>query len=91
METNSSHSDIWNLQVISTEKGSIYSSIDLLIKFIFLFKDKYIKDYQEIFKETGQEVGLSYSNSCVCTCTTYVCTLIKYIGFCVLKFRFRVP
>lgn len=75
METNSSHSDIWDLQVLSTEKGLIYSSIDLLVEFIFLFKDKYIKDYQEIFKETGQEVGLRYSHSCVCSFTTYVCIL----------------
>lgn len=50
MKTNSSYSNIWHIQVIYTEKGLTHSSIDLPVEFIFLFKDKYIKDYQGNFK-----------------------------------------
>lgn len=59
METSSNHSNIWNTQVIYTEKGLIYSSIDLTVELILLFIDKYTKDYEDVFKETG-EVGLSF-------------------------------
>lgn len=67
METSSNHSNIWNTQVIYTEKGLIYSSIDLLLELILLFIDKYTKDYKNVFKETD-EVGLSF----LCAFTTYL-------------------
>lgn len=56
METSSSHTNICNIQIIYTEKGQIYSSIDLWVEFIFLFIDQYTKDSQDIFKEIDQEV-----------------------------------
>lgn len=66
METSSNHSNIWNTRVIYTEKGLIYSSIDLLVELILVLIDKYTEDYKDIFKEMGEEVGLSFLRS-LCT------------------------